>query len=145
MTEEVHSPIRRVKPWLAPIAVVALAVMFSPRARVFGAVGGLEHWAHEYQIDVRDTAGNQRAIKVTRAMVRGLPGSHQKRVFTILPFAFAPIMRPDTATALLQHNLCKDGEVSRALSMQAKVERARLVARHRGTGRRWMFAVRCDQ
>jgi hypothetical protein len=143
MMKSVATRLRRLKPWLAPALVVALALAFSTRARVFGAVGGLEHWAHEYRLDLKDSAGNQRAVKVTRALVRGLPGSHQKRVFTILPFAFAPVLPPATATELLRHNLCNDGVISRALSMQTRLESARIEARHRITGKRWTFSVRC--
>lgn len=143
--KSVASRLRLAKPWLAPALVVALSLAFSTRARVFGAVGGLEHWAHEYQLDLRDSAGNQRAVKVTRTMVRGLPGSHQKRVFTILPFAFAPVLPPATATGLLRHNLCSDGVISRALPIQTTLMSARIVARHRTTGKRWAFTIKCMQ
>lgn len=136
--------LRRLKPWLAPALVIALALVFSTRARVFGGVRGLEHWAHEYRLDLRDSAGNQHAIKVTRALVRGLHGSHQKRVFTILPFAFAPVLPPTTATGLLRHNLCNNGVVN-ASQTQTRLESARIVARHRMTGQRWTFTVRCVQ
>jgi hypothetical protein len=143
MLKSVAARLRRLKPWMAPALVVALALAFSTRARVFGAVGGLEHWAHEYRLDLQDSAGNQRAVKVTRALVRGLPGSHQKRVFTMLPFAFTPVLPPATATGLLRHNLCNDGVVSNALSTQIRPKSVRIVARHRMTGKHWTFTVKC--